>query len=106
MASRKKGSTDCSQGMTPSASNAPVPLVVVMRPLIMRNFERKPERGGIPARDSMKTNMEVAMMGSLRASPCKSDILFPPPSISIRVRTRKAPSLNRTKTARWKTIAI
>ena len=92
--------------MTPSASRAPVPLVVVTRPLIMRNFDRKPERVGIPAKESMKTNIEVAIMGSLRASPCRSDILFPPPSISIKVRTRKAPSLKRTRTARWNTIAI
>ena len=88
------------------AVTAPVSVVVVTNPLIIRNLERKPERGGIPASDSMNTNIELATMGSLRANPFMSDIDFPVPSISSSVSTRNAPILNRTKTDKWKTMAI
>ena len=69
--------------------------------IMTNNFDTNPAKGGTPASDIIKINIETARNGSLLAKPPKEDSLEPPPSDSRTERTRKAPNLNATRTIRW-----
>ena len=68
-ANQNTGSTLVNQSITEVASDAPVPAEIFTIPLIIKNFDRNPDKGGTPANDSMNKNIEPATSGSLRANP-------------------------------------
>ncbi len=74
-------------------------------PAITKNLDMNPASGGTPASANMNTNIAVPINGSLLARPDSADNRLAPPSISSIPKTRKAPSLNATRTNRWNKIA-
>ena len=106
IASQKTGLTVPIHPITETEPAEPEATEALTIPLIIKNLLRKPARGGTPAKDSMKTNIDPAIRGSLLPNPCRSSNLWLRPSVSNNESTRNAPNLNKTKTARWKMIAI
>ena len=75
-------------------------------PIITRSLETNPASGGTPASEIIKTNIATARNGSRFAKPPSDERRDASPSDSNTERTRKAPSLNATRTTRWKITAV